>query len=410
MSAKDTGRIVLSQQILRNLGERSYEKRKQAAIEIEHLIRDFNVGQGGSTDKIKQVIQSLITDYAYSTQPNNRKGGLIGLSAVAIALVDSKTSYLDLLLPPVLKCFSDPEARVRYYACEALYNITKVARGGVLLFFNEIFDGLCKLFADLDVDVKSGAQVLDRLIKDVVTESDVFDVERFIPLLRERIRIKNPFIRQLIIGWVAVLDSVPDIDMVEFLPEYLGGLFEMLADPNKDIRQQAYATLSELLRQINATPHVELGSMIMILVQQCDSRDNFTRLTVLSWIHDFIILGKAKLIPFVPDVLGATFVCFSDPEREIRQKAQQSQDALLRLVESATEKLDLGPIVKKLTAQLLNRWVNARLSSLRWIATLLVKMSGDLAAQFDALFPALLQTLQDPDDQVSRCIGPRLAC
>jgi vacuole morphology and inheritance protein 14 len=40
----------------------------------------------------------------------------------------------------------------------------------------------------------------DRLIKDVVTACDNFDVNKFIPLLRERIRIKNPFIRQLLVG------------------------------------------------------------------------------------------------------------------------------------------------------------------------------------------------------------------
>ena len=49
------------------------------------------------------------------------------------------------LVRPVLTCFEDPDARVRYYACEALYNISKVARGAVLVFFNNIFDGLCKV-------------------------------------------------------------------------------------------------------------------------------------------------------------------------------------------------------------------------------------------------------------------------
>ncbi len=402
MASKDPTRIVLSQQILRNLGDRSYEKRKQAAIEIEHLIRDLNPSQSGNTDRIKAVIHSLVVDYAYSTQPNNRKGGLIGLSAIAIALMDNASTFLELLLPPVLKCFTDPEARVRYYACEALYNIAKVARGHVLLFFNEIFDGLCKLFADMDVDVKSGAQLLDRLIKDIVTESEAFDVERFIPLLRERIRIKNAFIRQLLVGWVAVLDSVPDIDMLEFLPEYLGGLFDMLSDPNKDIRQQAYAALAELLRQISMTPQVELGSMVLILVQQCDNKDNFTRLTVLTWIHEFLQIGKAKLLPFVPDLLGAIFACFSDIEREIRQKAQKCQDVLLRLVEETTDLIDLSQILKKTTAQLLNRWVPARLSALRWLAMLLTKMNADVVAHLDDIFPALLQTLQDVDDQVVR--------
>jgi len=35
------------------------------------------------------------------------------------------------------------------------------------------------------------------VLQDVVTECDAFDVEKFIPLLKERIRLKDPFIRQV---------------------------------------------------------------------------------------------------------------------------------------------------------------------------------------------------------------------
>lgn len=45
----------------------------------------------------------------------------------------------------MLACFSDQDARVRYYACESMYNIAKVAKGEILLFFNEIFDALSKV-------------------------------------------------------------------------------------------------------------------------------------------------------------------------------------------------------------------------------------------------------------------------
>lgn len=53
--------------------------------------------------------------------------------------------YLKEIVPPVLACFSDQDARVRYYACESMYNIAKVAKGEVLRFFNDIFDALCKV-------------------------------------------------------------------------------------------------------------------------------------------------------------------------------------------------------------------------------------------------------------------------
>lgn len=36
----------------------------------------------------------------------------------------------------------------RYYACESMYNVAKVARQDILLHFNTVFEGLCKLFAD----------------------------------------------------------------------------------------------------------------------------------------------------------------------------------------------------------------------------------------------------------------------
>ncbi len=122
--------------------------------------------------------------------------------------------YLSAILPPVLHCLDDPEARVRYYACESLYNIAKVVRGDILVYFNQIFDGLCKLFADVDIDVKNGSNLLDRLIKDIVSESEVFDLERFIPLLQKYIRRSNPYIRQLLLGWIFVLDTVPDIRLL----------------------------------------------------------------------------------------------------------------------------------------------------------------------------------------------------
>ncbi len=53
--------------------------------------------------------------------------------------------YLQMIVPPVLACFTDQDARVRYYACEAMYNIAKVAKGEILVFFNDIFDALCKV-------------------------------------------------------------------------------------------------------------------------------------------------------------------------------------------------------------------------------------------------------------------------
>lgn len=39
------------------------------------------------------------------------------------------------------------------------------------------------------MQVRNGAQLLDRLLKDIVTESDTFSLEEFLPCLKERIHV-----------------------------------------------------------------------------------------------------------------------------------------------------------------------------------------------------------------------------
>jgi vacuole morphology and inheritance protein 14 len=115
--------------------------------------------------RVDAVLDQLCNDYAYAVhQPHARNGGLIGLAAAAIALgpVSSRllavrlsahqlisgqelAKYLCVIVPPVLACFTDQDARVRYYACEAMYNIAKVAKGEILIYFNHIFDALSKV-------------------------------------------------------------------------------------------------------------------------------------------------------------------------------------------------------------------------------------------------------------------------
>lgn len=144
--------------ILRGLGDRSYDKRKAAALEVTALIKSCQ--ENGEKDRISSVINLLAQEFARSRNIHHRKGGLIGLAASAIGLVPDIDLFLNLLIPPVLECFDDQEPRVCYYACESLYNISKVARTSILRYFNQIFDGLCHLFAHVDVDVKNGANLL----------------------------------------------------------------------------------------------------------------------------------------------------------------------------------------------------------------------------------------------------------
>ncbi|EDN95137.1 hypothetical protein SS1G_11012 [Sclerotinia sclerotiorum 1980 UF-70] len=251
----------MDQSIQRALNDKLYDKRKVGALDLERVIRDLTAAK--EFDRIKKIIQQLCNDYAYAVhQPHARNGGLIGLAAAAIALGPDLARYLDEIVPPVLACFTDQDARVRYYACER---------------------------ADSELSVKNGAELLDRLIKDIVSESaatyvsilhtsddstsesnkealedsedlpTAFSLARFIPLLKERIYVINPFTRTFLVGWITLLDSIPDLELVSFLPEFLGGLFKFLSDPNRDVHVATQGAIERFLSEIKRISRIKKG-------------------------------------------------------------------------------------------------------------------------------------------------------
>lgn len=74
----------LAPAIQRGLGDRSYDKRKSSALEIESLIKDLY--DDNDQDRICSIMALLGQDFCTSTNANHRKGGLIGLAAMAIGL------------------------------------------------------------------------------------------------------------------------------------------------------------------------------------------------------------------------------------------------------------------------------------------------------------------------------------
>uniref|UniRef100_A0A8C1W465 Protein VAC14 homolog n=1 Tax=Cyprinus carpio TaxID=7962 RepID=A0A8C1W465_CYPCA len=320
----------LTPNIVRALNDKLYEKRKVAALEIEKLVREF-VAQNNSA-QIRHVIQILATEFALSQHPHSRKGGLIGLAACSIALGKDSGLYLKELIDPVLTCFNDSDSRLRYYACEALYNIVKVARGAVLPHFNVLFDGLSKLAADPDPNVKSGSELLDRLLKDIVTESNKFDLVAFVPLLRERIYSNNQYARQFIISWIHVLESVPDINLLDYLPEFLDGLFQILGDSSKEIRRICEVVLGEFLKEIKKNPSsVKFAEMANILV--IHSYD-LIQLTSMTWMREFIQLAGRVVLPYSSGILTAVLPCLSydDRKKSTKEAASACNHSLMKLV------------------------------------------------------------------------------
>ncbi|TFK43787.1 vacuolar protein 14 C-terminal Fig4p binding-domain-containing protein [Crucibulum laeve] len=271
--------------VAKQLVDKIYEKRKAAALDLEKQIRECH-GQGDNR-RIGLIIDQLVDMFSSNSNPLHiRNGGLIGLAGTAIALGVDVAPYMEKFVGPLLDCFVDPENRIRYFSAECLYNIAKVSKGEVLVYFNDIFDALSKLAADSELSVKNGAELLDRLLKDIVAESAsvyipmypetekvrderedhgvmvyldgvredgakrAFSLAHFIPLLRERIYVVSPFTRSYLVSWINVLDSVPELELISYLPEFLDGLLKYLSDPTEDVRVATETLLADFLREI----------------------------------------------------------------------------------------------------------------------------------------------------------------
>ncbi|KAI0042285.1 ARM repeat-containing protein [Auriscalpium vulgare] len=299
--------------ISKQLVDKMYERRKAAALDLEKLVRECH--QQGDERRIGQIVDQLVDMFSSVTNALHvRNGGLIGLAGTAIALGVDIAPYMERFLEPLLVCFSDPENRVRYFAAECLYNIAKVSKGEVLVYFNPIFDALSKLAADPELSVKNGAELLDRLLKDIVAESAsfyvphypetekklregqatvdlgiviphpdnfpgdgpkrAFSLARFIPLLSDRIYVISPFTRSFLVSWITVLDSVPELELIMYLPEFLDGLLKYLSDPTEDVRIATENQLAEFLREIREVTVVRKHQEDQVKAEEAEAEEH----------------------------------------------------------------------------------------------------------------------------------------
>ncbi|KAF5837786.1 vacuolar 14 Fab1-binding region-domain-containing protein [Dunaliella salina] len=231
---------LLSASVLRQIGHAQYDKRKMAALEVEQTVK--RLSKSHDEARVQKVVDKLIAEYAFSPQANHRKGALLCLAAATVGLGTPTEAHLRQIVPPVLASFTDQDGRVRYYACEALYNIAKVAREPFIIFFNEVFDAMFRLCADAEANVLNAVQFLDNLVKWAGAGRERARLCPYVSaLLSKSTALALMHARNLHPG--QVLDSVPDLDLLVYLPQLLDGLMAMLSDPNREIRVAAHKAM-----------------------------------------------------------------------------------------------------------------------------------------------------------------------
>lgn len=281
---------ILDVALVKDLLNHIYEKRKATAFQIEGLTKAALAKN--DSPLIYKIIAEL-TELANSGSTSGKMGAITALGSVSVALGLLAIAYfLENIVQPIFAVFRDTDARVRYYACESLYNIAKVARGEILLYFNEVFDILCILVTDTESSVKNAADILDRLIKDIVSAKSTsyvsilhqqneesheiqshiitpdglsvqvnnsqdplkaFLLPRFIPTLLERMYTIEPFAKKFLLSWLELFDDIPSSELITFLPNFLKPLLRFLMNGcPSDVRIETQNLLNIFLKEIKA--------------------------------------------------------------------------------------------------------------------------------------------------------------
>ncbi|CAJ1385852.1 unnamed protein product [Effrenium voratum] len=238
---------------------------------------------------------------------NARKSGLMAIGAVAIGLGSKVGDFLKdimgLLLGPdskhlgpfLAEASSDTEShRVRYLSCEALFNVAKIAQEELLPYLARIFDGLSRLYADVVADVRHAAQVLDRLLREIVTSHpEKFEVDTFAEEVCTRMKYKNPMIRQLCLGWTNLILQIAQVDLVGSNPKIIQGLFEHLADDHsRDSLQNAQNLLEQCIEKVKASPLATKRLIVFNtaadLAKNCRKEDSKIRFQSMWWLLEYV--------------------------------------------------------------------------------------------------------------------------
>lgn len=328
--------------------------------------------------------------------------------------------------------------------------------------------------ADTELSVKNGAELLDRLIKDIVSESAAsyvsilnppkdddeasrdqraFKLPAFIPLLQERIFVLNPFTRTFLVSWITLLDSIPDLELISFLPSFLGGLLRFLSDVNQDVHTTTKVALDRFLLEIRKVADIKRQKRAQSPIQQqaddasddssldhgreeeylpgqdiqvdharildillnflVDTSEEEIQTTTLGWIESFFDICPDDILPYVPRLLSQVLPALSHDVEKVRQAANRVNDALTSYIMSLPEDVvhdtsadpspqvfDYEAAVNALTLQFLNEHEASRVAAISWLIMLHSKSPKKILAIHQGTFPALLKTLSDPSQAV----------
>jgi hypothetical protein len=161
-----------------------------------------------------------------------------------------------------------------------------------------------KKFFEIQIDVRSGAELLDKKLKEVIVgamNAGIFTAEQCVPVFARFVYMRNKATKRLTLTWLQELnEKLIGAPILEFLHLFLGGVIEMVADPNIAIRQSALAFLQSMLPKLLVSNSdvidnldeqgmvADFDKILQSLVSTMEHPNPFVRKVAMYWMSRII--------------------------------------------------------------------------------------------------------------------------
>lgn len=110
-----------------------------------------------------------------------------------------------------------------------------------------------------------------------------------------------------------ILNAVPEINMLHYLPDILDGIFQMLEDQANEIQRMCETLLQQFLKNIKHDPSsIDMPKMTNILIVHAQNANNeLIQLTAITWLREFLNISGVAMLTYSSGIFSAILPCLA---------------------------------------------------------------------------------------------------
>jgi hypothetical protein len=300
----------LGKELAAEVCSRSFEKRSSIAVDIELMVdKAYSKSVSDPRRWSDECAKSICTELTQSIYSNVRAGGLVSLASIAAG---SRGNLLNETVSRAVRtccgAVVDEDSKVRFTACEALFNVLRFCKAPALYEFACIFESLGKLSVDTDMEIRQVTSSLDRQLREIVIEHLSCGGEgiQITKTIESCIVHPNVIMKQMCLNWVDVIRPLKSAGFHERLNVILPSLFSILCSDtanlsgSRDLYVYCDRLLSRILLDIEThreiIPQETIDACMGILVKYGQLQESLTSTKMLQSLFEWIRVFANKTI------------------------------------------------------------------------------------------------------------------